>query len=83
MINPHALLSEVPPLNIKYCATGKENIFLFSCTKPMTVACVLHLVEEEKLSLDDDIIEFLYKIGAKDDLDYLFINKSLPDKEVD
>ena len=23
-----------------------------------------------KLSLDDDIIEFLYKIGAKDDLDY-------------
>ena len=36
-------------------ATGKENIFLFSCTKPMTVACVLHLVEEGKLSLDDEV----------------------------
>ena len=40
-------------------ATGKENIFLFSCTKPMTVACVLHLVEEGKLSLDDEVAKYL------------------------
>lgn len=40
-------------------ATGKENLFLFSCTKPMTVACVLHLVEEGKLSLDDEVAKYL------------------------
>ena len=39
--------------------TGKENVFLFSCTKPMTVACALRLVEEGKLSLDDEVAKYL------------------------
>lgn len=39
--------------------TGKENLFLFSCTKPMTVACVLRLAEEGKISLDDEVSKYL------------------------
>lgn len=33
--------------------TGQERLYLFSATKPMTVVCVMRLIEEGKLSLDD------------------------------
>ena len=39
--------------------TGKERLFLFSATKPMTVACTMRLVEEGKLSLDDTVEKYL------------------------
>lgn len=39
--------------------TGKENLFLFSCTKPMTVASALRLVEEGEISLDDEVSKYL------------------------
>ena len=39
--------------------TGKERLFLFSATKPMTVACAMRLVEEGRLSLDDTVEKYL------------------------
>ena len=39
--------------------TGKERLYLFSATKPMTVACVMRLVEEGKLGLDDCVEDYL------------------------
>lgn len=39
--------------------TGNERLFLFSATKPMTVACAMRLVEEGKLSLDDAVEKYL------------------------
>jgi len=40
-------------------ATGKERLFLYSATKPMTVACALSLIEEGRLSLDDEVSKYL------------------------
>ena len=39
--------------------TGEEQLYLFSATKPMTVVCAMRLVEEGKLSLDDEVEKFL------------------------
>ncbi|MBE5746877.1 MAG: beta-lactamase family protein [Clostridiales bacterium] len=39
--------------------TGKERLFLFSATKPMTVVCAMRLVEEGKLGLDDAVEKYL------------------------
>ncbi len=38
---------------------GKENLFLFSCTKPMLVALVMRFMEEGKISLNDTIEKYL------------------------
>lgn len=40
-------------------ATGKETLFFFSCTKPLTVCCAMRLIEQGKLSLDDTVETFL------------------------
>lgn len=40
-------------------ATGKEQLFFYSCTKPLTVSCAMRLVEEGKLSLDDEVAKYL------------------------
>ena len=39
--------------------TGKERLYLFSATKPMTVVCAMRLIEEGKLSLDDTVESYL------------------------
>lgn len=49
----------------RYCAskdgsaTGKEQLWLFSATKPMTVSVAMRLVEEGRLSLDDEVEKYL------------------------
>lgn len=40
-------------------ATGKEQLWLFSATKPMTVVAAMRLVEEGKLSLDDEVAKYI------------------------
>lgn len=40
-------------------ATGKEKLWMFSATKPMTVVAAMRLVEEGKLSLDDEVSKYL------------------------
>lgn len=40
-------------------ATGQEQLFLYSCTKPMTVVCALRLLEEGKIGLDDEVSKYL------------------------
>ena len=40
-------------------ATGKEKLWFFSATKPMTVVAAMRLVEEGKLSLDDEVAKYL------------------------
>lgn len=40
-------------------ATGKEKLWLFSANKPMTVVAAMRLVEEGKLSLDDEVAKYL------------------------
>ncbi len=39
--------------------TGKEPLFLYSASKPMTVACGMRLIEEGKLFLDDPVSKYL------------------------
>ena len=39
--------------------TGKENLFMFSCTKPLTVACAMKLIEDGKLSLTDNVEDII------------------------
>ena len=39
--------------------TGKENLFLWSMTKPLTVACVMKLCEEGRLALSDEVEKYL------------------------
>ena len=40
-------------------ATGKERLYMFSATKPMTVVCAMRLIEEGKLGLDDLVADYL------------------------
>ena len=50
---------------LRYCiskdgkATGKEMLNLFSATKPVTVCCAMRLMEEGKLSLDDEVEKYI------------------------
>ena len=39
--------------------TGKELLYLYSATKPITVVCAMRLVEEGKLDLDDPVGKYL------------------------
>lgn len=39
--------------------TGKEKLFLYSATKPLTAVCALRLCEEGKLSLNDEVEKWL------------------------
>ena len=39
--------------------SGKENLLIYSATKPLTVVCVMRLIEEGKLSLTDRVSKFL------------------------
>ena len=39
--------------------TGKEKLFLYSATKPLTAVCALRLCEEGKLSLYDEVEKWL------------------------
>ena len=38
---------------------GDEKLFIFSCTKPVTAALMMHLIEEGKLSLDDLVEKYI------------------------
>lgn len=40
------------------CA-DKDKVYLYSCTKPITVVCALQLVEAGKLSLDDCVSKYI------------------------
>ena len=40
-------------------ATGKETLFFYSCTKPLTITCAMRLIEEGKIGLDDEVEKFL------------------------
>lgn len=44
-------------------ATEKTQLFLYSCTKPLTVACAMKLIEDGKLSLNDEVAKFLPEYG--------------------
>ena len=39
--------------------TGKEKLYMYSATKPLTAVCAMRLVEEGKLSLDDKVDKYL------------------------
>lgn len=39
--------------------TGKEKVFLYSCTKPLTVTTAMRLIEDGKLGLDDPVMKYL------------------------
>lgn len=41
-----------------HCA-GKDKLYLYSCTKPLTVACVLQLMEQGKLALEDPLVKYI------------------------
>lgn len=45
-------------------ATGKEKLFLWSCTKPLTVVGAMKLVEEGKLSLDDEVSKYIPEFNS-------------------
>ena len=42
--------------------TGKEQLFMYSCGKPITVTAAMRLVEEGKLSLEDKVCDYLPEI---------------------
>ena len=41
------------------CATGKELLYMYSCSKPITVTSALRLVEQGLLSIDDPVCKYL------------------------
>ena len=52
----------------RYCVgrdgvTGKEDLFLWSCSKPLTVVGVMKLVEKGKLGLDDEVEKYIPEFG--------------------
>ena len=55
--------------------TGKERLYMYSCSKPITVVAALRLVEQGKLSLDDRVCDYLPEI------ENAFIMNSKGDKE--
>ena len=40
-------------------ATGKEQLYMYSCGKPVTVTAALKLVQEGKMGLDDCVCDYL------------------------
>lgn len=42
--------------------TGKEQLYMYSCGKPITVVAAMRLVEEGRLSLDDKVCDYLPEI---------------------
>ena len=46
----------------RYCSgeksTGKEQLYMYSCGKPITVVAALRLIEEGQLLLDDKVYIF-------------------------
>ncbi len=42
-----------------YKPTGKELLYLYSLTKPITSVCIMQLLEKGELSLDDNVKKFL------------------------
>ena len=40
-------------------ASGNEKLFMFSCTKPLTVICGLKLIEKGLMSFDDKVYKYL------------------------
>ena len=43
-------------------ATGKENLYMYSCGKPVTVVSALRLIEKGKMALDDKVCTYLPEI---------------------
>ena len=43
-------------------STGKEQLYMYSCSKPITVVAAMRLVESGKLSLDDKVCTYLPEV---------------------
>ena len=43
---------------------GKEQLYMYSCTKPVTVSAAMRLIEEGRLSLDDNVGKYLPEINS-------------------
>ena len=43
----------------KYIPSGKEILYMYSCTKPITAVCAMQLIKEGKLSLEDEVSKYL------------------------
>ena len=44
-------------------ATGQERLRMYSCSKPVTAVVAMRLIEEGKLSLDDEVEKYLPEIA--------------------
>lgn len=43
----------------EYQPTGKEILYMYSCTKPLTAVCAMRLLQEKKISLEDEVSQYL------------------------
>ena len=43
----------------EYQPTGKEILYMYSCTKPLTAVCAMRLLQEGKFSLVDEVARYL------------------------
>lgn len=46
-----------------YAPTGKELLHMYSCTKPLTAVCASKLIEEGKISPEDEVEKYLPAYG--------------------
>ena len=44
---------------LNYCATGKEKLNMYSCTKPVTAVCGLKLIENGVISFNDPVAKYI------------------------
>lgn len=45
--------------SLNYCATGKEKLNMYSCTKPLTAVCGLKLIENGVISFSDPVARYI------------------------
>lgn len=38
---------------------AKDTLYMYSCTKPITVSCIMRLMEEGKITLDDKLVDYI------------------------
>lgn len=43
----------------RYNPTGKEILYMYSCTKPITAVCAMQLIKQGKLYLEDEVSKYL------------------------
>lgn len=42
-----------------YTPSGKEILYMYSCTKPLTAVCAMQLLKDGKISLEDEVNKYL------------------------